>query len=354
MAQQLRNGGVSSGECGTTPSGCDPGLLTTTPYTLTQSHTHTHRHTHTPLGLGRARATCEPWEAAVRAFRPLLSPSPNLCSGTLGPSPPRDHVQPAARRRPAGGAGASGCGHLGRVLQSTPLALWTCLLHLGNKGSLNPEDDLNCNESPLPAGSWGALSPGSARKTHGKRAWRRRGLSGAREGHRVGTRGDLLEAGALQPTAPEDRRAQHRPRAGRVRADRGTRRFPTAGDGARDGAGDGGRGREGLLSTHNIHVHSHSHSHSHSYPRLFTTHTLIQTFIHSHTFTHTHPYTLAHSHTVTDTRTASHTHIHGFSLTRSHMLTHPHTHAHTKATQPQFVYYVGFRLQPHLKKSFCS
>lgn len=45
----------------------------------------------------------------------------------------------------------------------------------------------------------------------------------------------------------------------------------------------GGGGREGLLSAHNVHAQSHSHA----CPHLFTTHTLIQTFIHSPTLTHT-------------------------------------------------------------------
>lgn len=40
-------------------------------------------------------------------------------------------------------------------------------------------------------------------------AWRRRGLSGAREGQGMGACSDLLDTDALQPTAPGGHQAQH-------------------------------------------------------------------------------------------------------------------------------------------------
>lgn len=108
--------------------------------------------------------------------------------------------------------------------------------------ALNPEDDISWNESFLGRRLWRA-GQGSARKTHGKRAWGERGRSGAHEGHQTGTFDDLLEGGTQQLMAPENRQARHWKGTGNLgrqgQCRRWTRGFQTAFPRAR------GRGREG-------------------------------------------------------------------------------------------------------------
>ena len=173
----------------------------------THTHTLTHSHTHTNPWARENWLQCkshmqasgsQPWVLLPRCSKALQTPSPNL----LQESGFRATSRTACTRgHGEGWQGWAGLRATGKSFVVTPLGLWPFLLHLGNKGSLSvmealtPAADINASESSLPAAALEGSAWGSGGETHGKRARRRRGLLGAREGHQRVTGGHLLEVG---------------------------------------------------------------------------------------------------------------------------------------------------------------